>query len=273
MKILPAPLAGWTDYAFRQVLVRCGAKEVWTEMISATALARGNQKTIKMLQPVRGHVRQVVQLFGNQPADFVTVIRSGLLKDYAEVNLNFGCPAPKIVKNGCGCAMMKDLDRATALVELCRAATRATHQKLSVKMRLGWSTNVAVTFAKRCAQAGVDRLIVHGRLGVDGYRGTADWPSIAAVKAAVSIPVIANGDIKDRASAQACLRLTHADGVMVGRALCGAPWRIKLNDRTPSAKKITQLWQLQQRLHQGNPGDLIKHQLAYAKQLHKVNNR
>lgn len=269
MKIIAAPLAGWTDYAFRQILVRCGAKEVWTEMVSATALARQNPKTIAMLHPVKGRVRQVVQLFGNNVADLEKVILSGVLKDYAEVNLNMGCPAPKIVKNGCGCKLMTDLALAKDMIVKCRAATKITKQKLSVKCRLGWAQNIAVEFAQMCQACGVDRLILHGRLGVDGYRGHADWDAIAVVKAAVKIPVIANGDVRDKASLQKCLAITHADGVMVGRALCGAPWRIKLNDKKPSARKIRQLMALQQKLHQGNPHDLTKHFLCYQKHLPK----
>ncbi len=268
--ILPAPLAGWTDYAFRSVLAECGAREVWTEMINATALVRNNAKTIAMLKPVmKPGLRQVVQLFGCEPADFVTVINSGLLKDYDEVNLNMGCPAPKIIKNHCGCDLMRHVDAAQHLIELCRVATKQTHQKLSVKMRLGWQQNIAVEFAQMCERAGVDRLIVHGRLGVDGYRGTTDYAGIAAVKAAVKIPVIANGDVRDRASYEKCLAETHADGVMVGRALCGAPWKINLDDQVPTYERIVELMQLQKRLHTGNPNDLIKHWLCYQKQLKK----
>ena len=268
--VIAAPLAGWTDYAFRQVLIACGAREVWTEMINATALARGNAKTIAMLKTehVAG-VRQVVQLFGREPADFVTVIESGLLKEYDEINLNMGCPAPKIIKNHCGCAMMKDLAAARRLIELCHAATRRTGQVLSVKCRLGWDRDVAVEFAQMCVEAGAERLIVHGRLGVDGYRGTADYSGIAKVKAAVSVPVIANGDVRDRMSYTRCLAETHADGVMMGRALCGAPWKITLDDTVPTYARIVELMELQRRLHNGNPSDLIKHELCYQKQIRK----
>lgn len=268
--ILPAPLAGWSDYAFRSVLVECGAKEVWTEMINATALVRGNAKTLDMLKPVLApDVRQVVQLFGCEPADFVTVIESGLLKDYAEINLNMGCPAPKIIKNHCGCALMRNVENARHLIELCRTATRKTHQALSVKFRLGWDHDIAVEFAQMCVEAGADRLIVHGRLGIDGYRGTADYAGIARVKSAVTVPVIANGDVRDGISYQRCMESTHADGVMLGRALCGAPWKISLADEVPTYERIVELMRLQKSLHVGNPNDLIKHWLCYQKQLKK----
>lgn len=268
--ILPAPLAGWTDYGFRRVLIECGANEVWTEMINATALARGNAKTLAMLktEPHDG-VRQVVQLFGKEPADFVQVIKSGLLDAYDEINLNMGCPAPKIVKNHCGCALMRNLTQARQLITLCREAVQNTHHQLSVKMRLGWDHNIAVEFAQMCVSAGAERLIVHGRLGVDGYRGTADYQAIATVKQAVTVPVIANGDVRDRASYEKCLAETQADGVMVGRALCGAPWKIKLDDTVPTYARIVELMELQRRLHNANPSDLIKHWLCYQKQIKK----
>ena len=268
--ILPAPLAGWSDYGFRAVLVACGAQEIWTEMINATALARGNQKTIAMLKTESyDDVYQVVQLFGREPADFATVIQSGMLDAYDEINLNMGCPAPKIVKNHCGCALMKDKERARQLIELCRQALTGKRQHLSVKFRLGWDKNIAVEFAQMCEQAGAERIIVHGRLGVDGYRGVADYQALAAVKQAVAIPVIANGDIRDRASYEQCLAVTKADGVMVGRALCGAPWKIKLDDQVPTYARIVELMQLQRAKHNANPHDLIKHWLCYQKQLKK----
>lgn len=268
--ILAAPLAGWSDFGMRSVLVACGAREVWTEMINATALVRDNAKTIAMLKTERvAGVRYVVQLFGREPADFVTVLESGLLQDYDEVNLNMGCPAPKIIKNHCGCDLMRHPDDAKHLIELCAAAVKKTKQALSVKMRLGWDRDVAVDFAQMCVAAGAERLIVHGRLGVDGYRGVADYAGIARVKAAVNVPVIANGDVRDAASCQKCLAETHADGVMVGRALCGAPWKINLDDQVPTYERIVEIMQLQKRLHNGNPSDLIKHWLFYQKQLKK----
>ena len=268
--IAAAPLAGWSDFGMRSVLVACGAREVWTEMINATALVRDNAKTIAMLKTERvAGVRYVVQLFGREPADFVTVIESGVLQDYDEVNLNMGCPAPKIIKNHCGCDLMRHPEDAKHLIEICAAAVKKTKQKLSVKMRLGWNENIAIAFAQMCVQAGAERLIVHGRLGVDGYRGVADYEAIARVKAAVKVPVIANGDVRDHASYENCLAITHADGVMVGRVLCGAPWKINLDDQVPTYERMIEIMQMQKRLHNGNPSDLIKHWLCYQKQLKK----
>ena len=267
MVIVPAPMAGWTDFAFRQILSECGAKEVWTEMISATALYMDNAKTKKMLRPVTGKVRQVVQLFGNNPKHFDAVIMSGMLRDYDEVNINMGCPAPKIVKNGCGCKLMTDIKKAEDIITACKAAVKHSKQKLSVKMRLGWDKNIAVDFAKMCEKSGADRLVVHGRLGIDGYRGTADYQTIAAVKAAVKIPVIANGNIVDKKSASDVISVTKADGVMTGRALLGHPWRIRLDESTPAPDEILKIIKRHIELHDGNKNELTKHLLCYCKAL------
>ena len=269
IKVLPAPIAGWTDFAFRTVLFECGAAEVWTEMISATALVMRSAKTKAMLRrvevPAGGRLRQVVQLFGNNPAHFAEVVKNGELSGYDEININMGCPAPKIVKNKSGCYLMTDIDKAREIVMACVEARGGA--EVSVKMRLGWDKNIAVQFAKMCESCGVDRIIVHGRLGVDGYRGVADWAAIAEVVSAVSIPVIANGDIVDRASAERCLAVTKTDGVMMGRALLGAPWKIRLDDVKPTVDDIHKIIRRHKELFDGNKSDLIKHGLQYAKSL------
>jgi nifR3 family TIM-barrel protein len=266
MKIIPAPMAGWTDFAFRQVLYECGAKEVWTEMISATALYMNSEKTKRMLRLVDGEVRQVVQLFGSNPRHFGIVIQSGLLSGYDEININMGCPAPKIVKNGCGCKHMLDIDKAKEIILECKAAIR-TKQKLSIKMRLGWDKNVAVRFAKMCEGSGADRIIVHGRLGVDGYRGSVNYDAIAEVVKSVAIPVVTNGNIIDRETANRCIDITKADGIMIGRALLGNPWKIRLDGITPTKEEIKKIIQRHIKLFDGNPNALIKQLLCYCKAL------
>jgi tRNA-dihydrouridine synthase B len=263
MKIIPAPLAGYTDFGFRRILTDCGASEVWTEMISATALYMNNIKTIKMLKPVP-NVYNVVQLFGNNPEHFRSVINSNILADFDEININMGCPAPKITKNGSGCKLMTDFEKAKEIISACKSHNK--HSKpLSVKMRLGWDKNIAYEFAKICEQAGADRLIVHGRLGKAGYSGAADYKAIAGVVSAVKIPVIANGDIKDEETAADCLKITNASGIMIGRALMGAPWKITFAH--PTAKQMKEIIKRHLLLHDGTFNELKKHLLFYCNSL------
>ena len=268
--IFLAPMAGVTDTPYRILAREMGCAMAFAEMVSVLGIRFRNEKTLTMLKSVPEERPLAMQLFGAQPEPVAEAAAYVETLGCADViDFNMGCPAPKIIKNHCGCDLMRHLDDAQHLIELCRAATKQSGQALSVKMRLGWSQNIAVEFAHMCERAGVDRLIVHGRLGVDGYRGVADYVAIAQVKAAVKIPVIANGDVRDRASYEKCLAETHADGVMVGRALCGAPWKINLDDSVPTYERIVELMQLQKRLHNGNPSDLIKHWLSYQKQLKK----
>ena len=221
-------MAGYTDCDFRRILVQYRAKVVWTEMVSAAALFYGNKKTLELLKfdPVPG-VKAVVQLFGKDPKHFEFAIKFLADNNYNfdEININMGCPANKIVKNGEGVALMSKPELAREIIETC---VRVSPVPVSVKMRLGFKSTgglnppapPAVGFAKMCQEAGASRVIVHGRYGDQGYSGTADWPAIAEVVRAVQkIPVIANGDIKTRADAQRCLDVTGAAGVMVGRAL------------------------------------------------------
>lgn len=221
----PAPMAGYTDQAFRRVLRRCGAAVTWTEMISATALVYKSKRTFDMLREDMPE-KTVVQLFGNNPKHFESVLKSGVLDHFKEININMGCPARKIMTNGDGVALMQKPELARQIIEAC---VRSTSKPVSVKFRLGYDEangSVAVEFAKMCETAGASRLIVHGRFGSQGYSGKADWNNIAAVVRAVKIPVIANGDITDITIAASCIKITGAAGVMMGRALIGAPWLI-----------------------------------------------
>jgi len=217
-----APLAGYTDRAFRRVLINLGASVVWTEMVSAAALYHGQKKSVektrKLLEFDRvNDVKTVIQLFGKDPKHFEYAInflrKNGYFENgFNEVNINMGCPAGKIIKNGEGAALMNNPDLAREIIETC---VRVSPVPVSVKMRLD---NV-MQIAKICADAGASRIIVHGRYAKQGYSGTADWDAIAQVVRAVNIPVIANGDIRTLDDARRCLKVTGAAGVMVGRAL------------------------------------------------------
>lgn len=265
-------MAGYTDYAFRKTLLKCGAKSTWTEMISAAALFHGNKKTQEML---KSDGKTIVQLFGKHPAHFEKVIKSGILDKFVEININMGCPARKVTSNGDGCALMKTPELAREIIESC---VRVSKRPISVKMRLGFAPEperpdvipYAVQFALMCQVAGASRLIVHGRFGTQGYSGTADWNAIAEIVRAVKIPVIANGDIRDAAHAAECIKQTGASGVMIGRALIGSPWRI--SNKRVCLKKIKRIikYHLKQAASQGSgttPAEMRRHLLIYANHL------
>jgi len=268
-----APVAGYTDQAFRRVLIRCGAMVVYTEMVSATAMAYGSVKTLELLRsdfdvvsPIDSErIKTIVQLFGKVPEHFTVAIKSGHLDKFDEININMGCPAPKIVKNGEGSALMKSPDLARQIIEACvKASTEKwgvdAHGSLvkpvTVKFRLGYTEPVVgvgnngrdaaptqdndklanakkksleklIGFARMCESAGAGKIIVHGRYASQGYSGVADWNQIAEVVKHVGIPVIANGDVIDRASAKRCLDITGAYGVMIARGLFGRPWQFE----------------------------------------------
>jgi len=258
MIIEAAPVAGYTDQAFRRVLIKCGAEVVYTEMVSATALFHGSQKTLELLNsdfdaksPIDGErVKTVVQLFGKVPEHFAFAIKSGHLDKFDEININMGCPAPKIVRNGEGCALMKNPGLARQIIEAC---VSVADKPVTVKFRLGFTEpshhgpkelgerkeaclQQLVQFAKMCEDAGASKLIVHGRYASQGYSGVADWEQIAKVVETVNIPVLANGDVADPASARRCIEVTGAAGIMLARALFGAPWRIALRCIPPFAE-------------------------------------
>jgi len=223
-----APIAGYTDLEFRCALINAGARVVYTEMVSAAALFYGQKKSIEKTRELlrfkkAAGVKSVVQLFGKYPKHFEYAIKylrdSGF--DFDEININMGCPANRIMRNGEGVALMQKPELAREIIETC---VRVSSVPVSVKMRLGLkqvagSREQLSGFARMCEGSGASRLIVHGRYGEQGYSGKADWNAIAEVVRAVKIPVIANGDVRDRASAEQCLRVTGAAGVMVGRAL------------------------------------------------------
>ena len=217
-------MAGYTDVVFRTLCTSFGCDLCCTEMISAKGLTFGNEKTGGYLAVGEEEDRIAVQLFGHEPeilAKAVCVTADRLGPHLAAVDLNMGCPAQKIVSNGDGSALMRTPALAGAIVE---AVKRVSPVPVTVKFRKGWDDDTCVSFAKVLESAGADAICLHPRTRVQQYRGSADRSAIAAVKAAVRIPVIGNGDITDGESAVSMLRETGCDGVMVGRAALGQPW-------------------------------------------------
>lgn len=218
-----APMAGVTDPAFRTVCAEQGASVTVTEMVSSRALVYKDKKSAALLRKNDGSVCGA-QIFGNDPAIMaeaavLTLEISGC--DFLDINM--GCPMPKVANSGDGCGLMRTPELAEKIVA---AVCDAVSVPVTVKCRLGWdrgSINV-VDFAKRMQDAGASMLTVHGRTRSMLYSGIADWDTIAKVKSACTIPVIANGDIVDGEAAIRCLRRTGADGLMVGRAVFGDPW-------------------------------------------------
>ena len=218
-----APMAGVTDYAFRETCVSLGAGLTVTEMVSAKALCYGDKKTASLLRRNRG-VPCGVQIFGSEPEIMARGAVLALeLSGCDFIDINMGCPMPKIVNNGEGSALLKDPELAGRIV---RAVADAVRVPVTVKARKGWDkTHVnIVELAKRLADCGAAAITVHGRTKTMLYSGAADWDVIAKVKQAVSIPVIANGDIDSPEAALRCKNRTGADLLMVGRACFGDPW-------------------------------------------------
>lgn len=218
--IFLAPMAGVADASFRQLCYELGADLTYTEMISVKALLHNNKKTFKLLE-VYGNTPTAVQLFGHDKEDFVKVIKSGNIDNFDIIDINMGCPAPKIVKNGDGSALLKNIDLAREIISAC---VNATDKPITVKFRIGFEldNNIAVEFAKMCEQAGASAICVHGRTREQFYSGKVDYETIKLVKSSVNIPVIGNGDITDIESYKKMLQ-TGVDGVMIGRGALGNP--------------------------------------------------
>ncbi len=219
--LILAPMAGVTDVGFRQLAVSSGADFAVCEMVSAKALYYNNVKTLDLLQTTDAETIKVAQIFGSEPDIMALACTNPHLAKFDMIDINMGCPAPKIYNNGEGSALLEDLDRAEAII---RACVKATSRPITVKFRLGVTqdTIVAVEFAKMCERAGASAITIHGRTRDQFYSGSVDYDRIRAVKQAVSIPVIGNGDVVDAESYQKMLD-TGVDAVMVGRGTLGRP--------------------------------------------------
>lgn len=220
--IILAPMAGLTDLPFRLICEKYNPGLTVTEMVSSKALYYNDEKT-KQLLKMDGEKRPIsAQIFGSD-IESMAYSANYVSKIADIVDINMGCPAPKVVKNGDGSKLLLDLDK---VYEIVRAVVKSSSVPVTVKMRKGWDSEhiVAVEAAKAVESAGASAVAIHGRTRSEYYTGTADWNIIKKVKENVSIPVIANGDIKSPEDAKRIFEQTNCDGIMIGRATLGKPW-------------------------------------------------
>lgn len=222
--LLLAPMAGVADEVYRRVIAEHGAGMVTTEMVSVQGIVRDQPLTWELCGLDESlDVPVAVQLFGQDPEVMAEAARRVEARGAAIIDINAGCPVKKVVKQGAGASLMRDLDRLARIVEATREAVSVP---VTVKVRTGWdkgSTNV-VEAARRVTSAGADAIAVHGRTAAQKYSGRADWSWIKQAKAATDIPVIGNGDVTSLSLANAMIGETACDGVMIGRATRGNPW-------------------------------------------------
>lgn len=223
--IFLAPMAGVTDISFRGLCKEMGCGLVYTEMVSAKALYYGSENTQALLRIADEEKPVAAQIFGREPEIMANICEEHLndREDICIIDINMGCPAPKIVKNGEGSALMKEPKLAYDIV---KAIKKVSKKPVTVKFRKGFDEdNVnAVEFAKIMEDAGADAIAIHGRTRKQMYQGVADWNIIKKVKDSVSIPVIGNGDVFSYKDALEMKRITNCDGIMIARGSQGNPW-------------------------------------------------
>lgn len=221
--VVLAPLAGYTDLPFRSVVKKFGADLTISEMISSNALVYNSTKTFKMLEKSPSEDPYFVQIAGNKPElvrDAVEILND--IDGIDGIDLNCGCPAPKVFNHGSGSNLLGDLKKLEAILSTVKQYNKKSYT--SAKIRIGVNEKIPVEIAKVVESCGVDFVSVHGRTRAGAYKAPVDYDAIKAIKESVSIPVIANGDIKDYDKAKEVLEYTKADGVMIGRGAIGKPW-------------------------------------------------
>lgn len=217
-----APLSGVTDVVFRRIALRFGAALVVSEMVASDELVRGSAEAILRAEG-QGIAPHVVQLAGCDPTWMGEAARVAEAAGAHVIDINMGCPAKRVIGGYAGSALMRDADLACRIIE---ATVKAASVPVTVKMRLGWDSLTAPNLARRAQDLGAAAITVHGRTRQQFYKGEADWAAIARVREAISVPLIANGDVGSLADARLCLARSGADAVMIGRAAVGRPWLV-----------------------------------------------
>ena len=220
--LILAPMAGVTDLPFRKICKEFGPGLVCTEMVSGKAIYYNDSKT-KLLLNTDGEKRPIsMQIFGSDAESMA--FASKYISEIADiVDINMGCPAPKVVKNGDGSKLLLDIEKARSVIE---AVVKNSNKPVTLKLRKGWDTDhiVAVQYAQMAEKAGISAITIHGRTRSEMYSGKADLDIIKKVKESVNVPVIGNGDIVDEESALKMFEYTGVDGIMIGRGSFGNPW-------------------------------------------------
>jgi len=238
-----APLAGYTDLPFRHVVKKFGVDLTFSEMISANALIHHSKKSLKMIEKSPLETPYIVQIATGEPEvakKAVEIIND--IEGIDGIDLNCGCPVPKIVSQNAGSSLLQDLDQMARVIETVKKYSNK--QYTSVKSRLGFNEKIPVEIAKTVEKAGADFLTLHGRTRAGKYKAPVDYDAIAEAKAAVSIPVIANGDINSLQKVHEVREHTSCDGVMIGRGAVGNPWifyQIKNNQPHVDKSKILEI--------------------------------
>ena len=233
-----APMAGVTDLPFRKLCKEQGAGLICMEMVSAKAISFHNKNTEALMEIDKCENPVSMQLFGSEPELMARVAAEIEERPFDILDINMGCPVPKVVNNGEGSALLKNPE---LIVKIVKSVSSAIKKPLTVKVRIGFENEPVdiVEIAKRVEDAGAAAIAVHGRTRQQYYSGTADWDTIRRVKEAVTIPVIGNGDVDSPEKAEALIKETGCDGVMIGRAVRGNPWLFReLNHYFETGEKL-----------------------------------